>query len=84
MFLAEANKASVEVSDELIEEFGEACKEAFKKQFTDKRKKEFWKKKRSPERKIIFSGTMYRPGQVDDKRKRVYLNPACTISVCIE
>ena len=41
MFLAEANKASVEVSDELIEEFGEACKEAFKKQFTDKRKKEF-------------------------------------------
>ena len=41
MFLAEANKASVEMSDELIEEFGEACKTAFKKQFTDKRKKEF-------------------------------------------
>ena len=34
MFLAEANKASVEVSDELINEFGEACKEAFRKQFT--------------------------------------------------
>ena len=41
MFLAEANKASVEVSDEIIEEFAEACKEAFKKQFTNKRKKEF-------------------------------------------
>ena len=41
MFLAEANKASVEVSDELIEEFGNACKGAFKKQFTEKRQKEF-------------------------------------------
>ena len=41
MFLAEANKASVEVSDELIEEFGNACKGAFKKQFTEKRKKDF-------------------------------------------
>jgi len=41
MFLAEANKASVEVSDELIEEFGNACKDAFKKQFTEERKKEW-------------------------------------------
>jgi hypothetical protein len=41
MFLAEANKASVEVSDELINEFGEACKDAFKKQFTEKRKTDF-------------------------------------------
>ena len=41
MFLAEANKASVEISDELIEEFGEACKSAFKKQFTDKRQENF-------------------------------------------
>ena len=41
MFLAEANKASVKVSDELIDEFGEACKEAFRKQFTDKRKTDF-------------------------------------------
>ena len=41
MFLAEANKASVEISDELIEEFGNACKDAFKKQFTEKRQKEF-------------------------------------------
>ena len=41
MFLAEANKASVEISDELIEEFGNACKDAFRKQFTEKRQKEF-------------------------------------------
>ena len=41
MFLAEANKTSVEMSDKLIEEFGEACKTALKKQFTDKRKQEF-------------------------------------------
>ena len=41
LFLAEANKASVEVSDELIEEFGNACKDAFKKQFTEKRQEEF-------------------------------------------
>ena len=41
MFLAEANKASVEMSDDIIEEFGEACKIAVKKQFTDKRKQEF-------------------------------------------
>ena len=41
MFLAEANKASVEVSDELIEEFGNACKDAFKKQFTEKRQTDF-------------------------------------------
>ena len=41
MFLAEANKASVKVSDELIEEFGNACKEAFKKQFTEERSKKF-------------------------------------------
>ena len=41
MFLAEANKASVEISDELNEEFGEACKSAFKKQFTDKRQENF-------------------------------------------
>ena len=41
MFLAEANKASVEISDELIEEFGNACKDAFRKQFTEKRQKKF-------------------------------------------
>ena len=41
MFLAEANKASVKVSDDLIEEFGNACKEAFKKQFTEERQKKF-------------------------------------------
>tara|TARA_Y100000004_G_scaffold156072_1_gene180961 strand:- start:133 stop:1026 length:894 start_codon:yes stop_codon:yes gene_type:complete len=41
MFLAEANKASVKVSDELIEEFANACKDAFKKQFTDERQTDF-------------------------------------------
>tara|TARA_A100001515_G_scaffold131340_1_gene119069 strand:+ start:4422 stop:5324 length:903 start_codon:yes stop_codon:yes gene_type:complete len=41
MFLAEANKASVDVSDQLIEEFGEACKDAFRKQFTEERETEF-------------------------------------------
>ena len=41
MFLTEANKASVKVSDDLIEEFGNACKEAFKKQFTEERQKKF-------------------------------------------
>ena len=41
MFLAEANKASVEISEELIDEFADACKDAFKKQFTDKRQTDF-------------------------------------------
>ena len=41
MFLTEANKTSVEIPDELIEEFGDACKEAFKKQFTKKRQTKF-------------------------------------------
>ena len=41
MFLAEANKASVEVSDDLIEEFANACKDAFKKQFTEERETKF-------------------------------------------
>ena len=41
LFLAEANKASVSISEEIIEEFGNACKDAFRKQFTEKRQKEF-------------------------------------------
>ena len=41
VFLESANKDSVEVSDELIDQFGDACKESFRKQFTDQRKKEF-------------------------------------------
>jgi hypothetical protein len=41
MFLAEANKASVKVPNKLIKEFGDACKDAFKKQFTGKRQKKF-------------------------------------------
>ena len=41
VFLESANKDAVEVSDELIDQFGDACKESFRKQFTDQRKKEF-------------------------------------------
>ena len=41
VFLEAANKDAVEVSDELIDQFGDACKESFRKQFTDQRKKEF-------------------------------------------
>ena len=41
LFLAEANKASVPVSSTIINEFGEMCKDAFKKQFTEPREKEF-------------------------------------------
>ena len=37
-FLKRATDDSVVVSEELIEEFGEMCKTAFRKQFTDKRK----------------------------------------------
>jgi len=35
MLLTEANKASVDISSQIVNEFGEACKEAFKKQFTN-------------------------------------------------
>ena len=41
LFLTEANKASVPISSNIIDEFGEACKEAFKKQFTDTREDKF-------------------------------------------
>ena len=40
MFLEAASNA-VKVSDDLIDQFGEACKESFRKQFTDQRNKEF-------------------------------------------
>ena len=40
-FLKRATDDSVVVSEELIEEFGEMCKTAFRKQFTDKRNKTF-------------------------------------------
>jgi len=41
MFLEAASKDAVEVPDELIEEFGKACADSFRKQFTDQRNKEF-------------------------------------------
>ena len=41
MFLTEANKASVPISSTIIQEFGEACKTAFIKQFVEERGKEF-------------------------------------------
>lgn len=40
-FLKTATEKSVAVDDVLIEEFGEMCKDAFRKQFTDKRETEF-------------------------------------------
>ena len=40
-FLKMATEDSVAVSDKLIDEFGEMCKDAFRKQFTDKRDKTF-------------------------------------------
>ena len=41
MFLTEANKASVDISSTIVNEFGEACKQAFKKQFTETRENNF-------------------------------------------
>ena len=41
MFLTEANKASVDISSTIVNEFGEACKQAFKKQFTDTSENKF-------------------------------------------
>ena len=40
-YLDKANKDPVEVSDELLEEFGEACKSALRKQFLEKRRGTF-------------------------------------------
>ena len=40
-FLAQACKEPVSVSSDIVDEFGELCKEAFKKQFTQEREKEF-------------------------------------------
>ena len=41
LFLTEANKASVPISSTIINEFGEACKQAFIKQFSEEREEEF-------------------------------------------
>ena len=41
MYLNQVSKAPVEISDKLVEEFGEACKSALRKQFTEERKSGF-------------------------------------------
>ena len=40
-YLDKSNKESIEISDTLVEEFGEACKSALRKQFSEKRKEGF-------------------------------------------
>ena len=39
LFLTEANKASVPISSTIVNEFGEACKQAFIKHFIEEREK---------------------------------------------
>ena len=41
LYLDKAAKEPVEISDKLVEEFGEACKNALRKQFSEERRKEF-------------------------------------------
>ena len=41
MYLNQVSKEPVEISDKLVEEFGEACKSALRKQFTEERKSGF-------------------------------------------
>ena len=41
MYLSQVAKEPVEISDKLVEEFGEACKSALRKQFTEERKTGF-------------------------------------------
>ena len=36
-YLDKSNKESIDVSDTLVEEFGEACKSALRKQFSEQR-----------------------------------------------
>ena len=40
-FLSEANVSKVEISDQLIDDFGEACKASLRRQFTEDRKDDF-------------------------------------------
>ena len=40
-YLDKCNKDSVDISDTLVEEFGEACKSALRKQFSEKRREGF-------------------------------------------
>ena len=41
-FLAQACKEPVSMSDDIVEEFGELCKSALRKQFTEEREKKFF------------------------------------------
>ena len=41
LYLSKATKEPVKVSDKLVEEFGEACKSALRKQFTEERRSTF-------------------------------------------
>ena len=41
LYLDKAAKEPVKISDKLVEEFGEACKSALRKQFSEERRKEF-------------------------------------------
>ena len=41
LYLSKVNKEPVKISDKLVEEFGEACKSALRKQFSEERRKEF-------------------------------------------
>ena len=41
LYLSKATKEPVEISDKLVEEFGEACKSALRKQFTGERRSNF-------------------------------------------
>ena len=38
LYLDKVSKEPVEISDKLVEEFGEACKSALRKQFSEKRR----------------------------------------------
>ena len=41
LYLSKVNKEPVKISDKLVEEFGEACKSALRKQFTEERRSNF-------------------------------------------
>ena len=41
LYLSKATKEPVDISDKLVEEFGEACKSALRKQFTEERRSGF-------------------------------------------
>jgi len=41
LYLDKASKEPVKISDKLVEEFGEACKSALRKQFSEERRREF-------------------------------------------